>query len=75
MKEKISEFLYNNAWVDGGHHKQWCIDQILRIITGCEYDERFGIYKEESEEYKKWVADYNSYSNGEYDPWDTGIAP
>jgi hypothetical protein len=50
--------------IDGGHHKQWIIDQMLRALMGEKYDE--------------WVAEYNDYrdENGEtYSDWDVGIAP
>lgn len=46
--------------VDGGHHKQWVIDQMLRSILG-------------NKDYQAWVERMNS--DPDYDPWDTGIAP
>jgi len=72
---------------DGGHHKMWVIDQMVRILTNCptitktatgangkEYTyEALG----ESEEYKKWVDVFQEEDeDGEiiYE-WDTGIAP
>ena len=47
------------AMVDGAHHKQWVIDQMLRAWLGDEYDE--------------WVARMNS--DPDCTPWDIGIAP
>lgn len=48
--------------VDGGHHKQWLLDQMLRILLGEEYDER--------------IADWKSGEDGpETYEWDEGIAP
>ena len=48
--------------IDGGHHKQWVIDQMLRILLGDEYDER--------------IADYKSGEDGpETYAWDEGVAP
>jgi len=45
--------------IDGAHHKQWVIDQMLRELLG--------------ERYEAWVAEMNS--DPEYRPWDVGIAP
>lgn len=50
------------AMTDGAHHKQWVIDQIVRALT--------------SDGYEDWVGDYNAYAEqGDYSPWDAGIAP
>ena len=46
--------------IDGSHHKQWVIDQMLQLILG-------------EQGYDKWVKEMNS--DPEYDPWDQGIAP
>jgi hypothetical protein len=49
---------------DGAHHKQWLIDQILRILL------------EDEESYIKWLKAYCAGDNwpDEYE-WDEGIAP
>lgn len=46
--------------VDGAHHKQWVIDQMLRVLLG-----KHG--------YEFWVSEQNK--DPEYRRWDTGIAP
>lgn len=46
--------------IDGDHHKQWVIDQMLRAILG-------------KRDYQAWVVRMNA--NPDYEPWDTGIAP
>lgn len=46
--------------IDGGHHKQWVIDQMLRAMLGPEG-------------YAAWVTEMNA--DPEYAAWDTGIAP
>jgi len=55
-------FRYGNY--DGSHHKEWCIDQIVRALCGDE------------ESYDAWVKKFN---DGEEGPntyeWRTGIAP
>jgi len=54
--EKIERF----GGFEGGHHKQWVIDQVVRILL--------------AEQYESWLADMNSDPES-YDPWDHGIAP
>lgn len=49
--------------VDGAHHKQWLIDQIVRVLVG-------------NDDYPAWVA---NFERGELGPhtysWKEGIAP
>lgn len=47
--------------IDGAHHKQWVIDQVVRVLV---------------DDYPKWVADMCEGEDGPdtYD-WDEGIAP
>lgn len=48
--------------IDCGHHKQWLIDQMLRILLGEEYEER--------------IADWESGEDGPKTySWDEGVAP
>ena len=71
---------------DGGHHKMWVIDQMVRALTDCpveikeakdcngfEYHyEAFG----ESEAYKSFIKEYCVGEDGPEDyNWDVGIAP
>lgn len=53
---------FSNAGFDGGHHKQWVIDQMIRALTQDGYDE--------------WVRNWENgeYGPKTY-VWDTGIAP
>lgn len=48
--------------IDGDHHKQWVIDQMVRALTG--------------EGYSEWVRNQKAGEDGPdtYD-WDTGAAP
>jgi hypothetical protein len=50
--------------IDSGHHKQWVIDQVLRILLGSP------------ETYDAWIQSYRSGEDGPntYD-WDEGVAP
>lgn len=58
---KALEFIHQWGGFDGGHHKQWVLDQVVRILA-VDYDE--------------WVRDYQTGENGPntYE-WDEGIAP
>ena len=50
--------------IDGGHHKQWVLDQLARILA---------------EDYDAWLADFRGEWDEEYGcweyEWDEGIAP
>ncbi len=48
--------------IDGSHHKQWVLDQIVRTLLGDDYE--------------KWVAAQKMGLDGPdtYD-WDIGISP
>lgn len=66
------------ADVDGAHHKAWCIDQMVRALTGCPMVQKTALDHRnvrytyptmgESEEYQTFVD-----SCGQ--EWDTGVAP
>jgi len=48
--------------VDGSHHKAWVIDQMVRILTGSDYD--------------NWVAEACAGEDGPNTYfWDEGIPP
>ncbi len=76
---------YSSAYgqIDGGHHKQWVIDQMTRILMGtpvilklAKWDNGREEYRfstgQSSEEYIRWVERYKN--EGEYS-YDEGIAP
>ena len=72
--------------IDGGHHKAWVIDQMVREFTGCPSvrltanDHRGEPYAfdglGESPEYLELIRNYRGGEDGPatYD-WDEGIAP
>ncbi len=84
--EKALELITLYGGIDGSHHKQWVLDQTVRILTNCPVIQRTWIDangKEytfddygESEEYDKWLVEYQDGEDGPttYE-WDTGIAP
>jgi hypothetical protein len=64
-EEKITNALELAAkykGVDGAHHKDWLLDQMVRVLTG--------------EDYEKFVAEAKAGEDGpETYSWDEGIAP
>lgn len=60
--EKTIEFAVKYGGFDGAHHKDWCIDQMVRILAGDDYD--------------KIVAEACAGEDGlQTWTWDCGIAP
>lgn len=64
-RQKINralEIAFENAVVDGAHHKDWIIDQMVRALSGTDYD--------------RLIADYCSGDEGPstYE-WNIGEAP
>jgi len=61
-RDKALDIIKNYGGTDGGHHKQWVLDQVVRALTGPCYD--------------NWVKKYEQGKDGPktYE-WDTGIAP
>lgn len=82
-------FIERYGMIDGAHHKQWLLDQVVKILTGCEIqlgeasweggetEYRFSIVGE-TDEYKAWVDSWLEYDeDGElmYSEWDNGVTP
>ncbi|MFX1499371.1 MAG: hypothetical protein ACFFDH_00240 [Promethearchaeota archaeon] len=62
--EKIAKALEiaHDGSIDGGHHKMWVIDQMVRALAGEHYD--------------KWVKNHCDGEDGpDTYEWDIGIAP
>ena len=59
MNEKITDLILGYGMIAGEHHKQWLLDQTLKLVLG--------------DSYHKIIADYNS--DPEYENWDVGIPP
>lgn len=63
--DKALEFIREWGGEDGAHHKQWVLDQLVRILT------------ESPDEYEQWVKRYEH--DGDHAliiyEWDEGIAP
>lgn len=71
---KAKQIIFENAGHDGAHHKDHCIDQVLRALTGCPIVKKESVdYKGnpytyeafgESEEYLEWVRNYEDGEDG-----------
>lgn len=59
----IPELILDYGGIDGAHHKQWVLDQVLRICLGNEYEDKI----------KEYQGD-DGTGEPEY-LWDEGIAP
>lgn len=71
QKDKIKqavEVIAQYGWIDGGHHKQWVLDQALRVLLGTGYAK----FIEENFVEKTIEPDGTEQI---YNGWDVGIAP
>ncbi len=54
--------IVENGDIDGSHHKQWVLDQVVRTLTG--------------DGYRAWVEAYCAGEDGpDTYAWDEGVAP
>lgn len=79
-------FIKHYGGIDGAHHKDWVLDQVVRILTGAPikmtkatWDDGRSEYRfevGESDEYIQWVKDYEFGEDGEQTyEYTTGITP
>lgn len=63
--DEILQLIMSYGGIDGDHHKQWLLDQIVRVLTETRMDG-----------YEGWVKQYQCGEDGpETYEWDTGTAP
>lgn len=59
---ELADYILDYGCIDGEHHKQWVLDQVLRKLLGKDYD--------------RIVIDWEHGEDGpETYEWDIGIAP
>jgi hypothetical protein len=59
---KAMEVIERYGGIDGAHHKQWVLDQVVRYLMGDFYEQ--------------WVIDHCDGEDGpDTYSWDEGIAP
>ena len=80
-KQRIENALsiaFRFGQIDGAHHKAWVIDQIVRALCGCEYNNDYEYCDSQNQEYQDWVYEY-CYGEGvaedDYYEWEIGIIP
>jgi hypothetical protein len=84
--KKALDIAISYGGIDGAHHKDWVIDQMVRALTGCPIEKGTAldvnkkVYEYErqgvSEEYAKLIAEACDGEDGpETYSWEEGIAP
>jgi hypothetical protein len=80
--KKALEMACQYGQIDGSHHKAWTIDQIVRALTGENYDRFIDFYRftpdEDDEEAlveSGITIDFDTDDREELYSWDEGIAP
>lgn len=72
--EAAIEIAVRFSGIDGMHHKNWVVDQMVRALCGCSLSE-----KEDYIENEKYLDIVRRAKNGSDGPdtfdWDIGIAP
>ena len=67
------DFIVEWGGVDGAHHKDWVLDQVVRILCGGE---QVGGRITATDDYRRVVAEAKAGVDGpETYPWEEGIAP
>lgn len=60
---KVKDLIFDFGGIDGSHHKQWLLNEILKTVLTTE-------------EYNEWLVQYSLDEDGEVSfEWDKGIAP
>ena len=59
--KEVLDLVFDYGGIDGGHHKQWLLDQVVKKVA---------------DDYDRWVESFREGEDGPntYE-WDTGIAP
>lgn len=84
--DKALDFVDRYGGIDGSHHKQWVLDQVVRALTGTpeltlsavDSNGKTYVYEAQGscEEYERWVTEHRAGDDGPdtYD-WDAGTPP
>jgi len=53
----IASFILRYGSIDGAHHKQWVLDQVLKVLLEDKYEETIKEYESDGEyEWNKGIA-------------------
>lgn len=53
--ERVCAFILDNA-IDGAHHKQWVLDQVLRMLGNERYSTMILVYEDLGYEWDEGIA-------------------
>ena len=79
----VLELINSYGGEDGSDHKQWVLDQIVRVLTGCQFKGKTEgqantfINFDKNDNYLQWVKKYE-YGDEDLEDtysWDEGTAP
>jgi len=84
--DKTLEIAMSYGGIDGAHHKDWTLDQMVRALTGCPMETHEATDSEgnpytyesqgESDEYQSFVAEACDGEDGpETYTWEEGTPP
>ena len=62
MEKEILDKIFEYGGIDGAHHKQWVLNEIVKIITEDKYDDWVRAYQMGDDGFKTYI-------------WDEGVAP
>ncbi len=54
--EKILEIIEEYGSIDGAHHKQWLLDQVVRVACGTSYESWVETFNQEDYEWDAGIA-------------------
>ena len=78
-EERIISLISSYGYIDGAHHKQWVLDQTIRIAMGCPVENKTLKHPDGDYSYLGMGKNkrYTDWASGSADvsPWDEGIAP
>jgi hypothetical protein len=87
--KKALQMISDFGDTDGGHHKQWALDQVVRILTDCPEvikESKYMIGEEHktytytvlgtSDEYHEWLREFADGEDGPHTyAWSIGTPP
>lgn len=77
-QEKIDAALavaFQYAGIDGAHHKQWVIDQMVRALTSDKYEEWVREYNKPYVPTEKDLCGWEPDEEEAGQEWDKGVVP
>ncbi len=54
--QRACSLILEHGHIDGGHHKQWVLDQVLRTLTGRAYSDLIELYEDTDHKWDTGIA-------------------